>query len=129
MTSHEHRRFAPAKMTPAQSEAYRRLVRKWRDAWRAEMAARQGETDGGRTSRLVQDESPKRANAPPAAKSERQKPERQKPERHQAAKFAAAIARDAFGRFYWNGKQARQLAEAANHNGAAKHAGSGKRRS
>jgi hypothetical protein len=28
------------------------------------------------------------------------------------ANFAAAIARDEFGRFYWNGKLARQLIEA-----------------
>ena len=135
MTSHEHRRFAPAKTTAAQSDAYRRLVREWRDEWRTEMAARHGEADGGRASRPTPGASPKRASMPPAAK-----PENRKPQRPEAAKFAAAIARDAFGRFYWNGKQAMQLAEAVNPkgapkgatkgaaNGATKHAGTVRRR-
>jgi len=37
------------------------------------------------------------------------------------ANFAAAIARDEFGRFYWNGKLARQLIEAMARRPAKNH--------
>jgi len=53
---------------------------KWRDEWQAEMAARQAKVNGGVTE----------GRAPRSAKQ------------NGDAQFAAAIARNAFGRFYWD---------------------------
>lgn len=113
MTSHDHkrRRFASAKgLTPEQAEAIRRLVCGWRDDWRAEIAARNGA-----------------ANAP-AQRRDAKSSRAVKTQQAGAAKFATAIARDEFGRFYWSGKQARQLAQALNRRAGTKQAGAAKRR-
>jgi hypothetical protein len=70
---------------------------RWRDEWRAEVAAaRHGEANRNGFAK------PKSAVL--------RRPAR--PDRSEAAKFATAMARDEFGRFYWNGKLARQLAQA-----------------
>jgi hypothetical protein len=68
---------------------------KWRDEWRAEMESRRGGTNHNGFAK------PKPALSPRPAR----------PERRNRANFATAIARNQFGRFYWSGKLARQLAE------------------
>jgi hypothetical protein len=70
---------------------------RWRDEWRAEAAA------------ALRGEASDNGFAKPKS-TVLQRPAR--PDRSEAAKFATAIARDEFGRFYWNGKLARQLAQA-----------------
>jgi hypothetical protein len=67
-----------------------------RDEWRAEVSAAGGEANNNGFAR------PKSAVL--------QRPARQ--ERSKAANFATAMARDEFGRFYWNSKLAGQLAQA-----------------
>jgi hypothetical protein len=114
VTSHDHkrRRFASAKaLTPEQAAAIRRLVCGWRDDWRAEIAAHNGAAANGSAPRR-EGKSPRPAKTQQAG----------------AAKFATAIARDEFGRFYWSGKQARQLAQALNRKAGTKQAGAAKRR-
>ncbi len=68
-------------------------ARAWRDEWRAEVATRQG---------VSLDREPSQVR--PAL--------RFAPARNNAAQFAAAMARCEFGRFYWNGRLAAQLAGA-----------------
>ena len=91
MTVDQHRgarrRLAESQPLSAQElAAARKLGREWREAWRAEQA---GKANGAA------------ARARPA---ERQVSAGQD--------FAAGIARAEFGRFYWNGKLAEQLAAA-----------------
>jgi hypothetical protein len=92
---HQHRlrgaRAAVSDLTPQHATVRQDLAVIWRDEWRAEVACRGG-------FRFVK---AKLAVSPRAVSQERDK----------TASFATAIARDEFGRFYWNGKLARQLAE------------------
>jgi hypothetical protein len=114
VTSHDHkrRRFASAKgLTPEQVAAIRRLACGWRDNWRAEIAARNGAA----------------TNAP----AQRRDGKSSRPAKTQQAgttRFANAIARDEFGRFYWSGEQAKQLAQALNRKAGRKQPGAAKRR-
>jgi hypothetical protein len=88
MPSHEHRRprRPPERpLTPEQAANIRALARQWRDAWRAEVAAGDRKTNG----HAVALPTPR-----PAKKAG-----------DHAARFAAAVARDAFGRFYWSEQQ------------------------
>jgi hypothetical protein len=106
---HEHMRLRdqrPARaLTPAQPANFIR----WRDEWRAEVAARLSEANDNGFA------EPKSAVLPRPARSGRSN----------AAKFATAITRNEFGRFYWDKKLARQLAQALAA-GAAKKAGTSK---
>lgn len=84
----QRRGRCPARlMSPEEAAVLLGRALEWRDEWRAEVATRQG---------VALDPQP--SDAPPA--------------RNNAARFAAAIARHEFGRFYWNGRLARQLAAA-----------------
>jgi hypothetical protein len=94
-------------LTPEQPANFIR----WRDEWRAEVAAaRHGEANRNGFAK------PKSAVL--------RRPAR--PDRSEAAKFATAMARDEFGRFYWNGKLARQLAQALAAGPPARKAGTSK---
>jgi hypothetical protein len=93
MPSHQHprpRRHPARPLTPAEAAAIRALGLQWRDAWRAEIAAGADAANG-------------HAIGTPA-------PRPRKPAKDGAAQFAAAVARDAFGRFYWNQTQQDALA-------------------
>ena len=68
---------------------------KWRDEWRAEVESHRGGTNHKGFAKPEPTVSPRPA----------------RPKRSNPANFATAIARDQFGRFYWSGKLARQLAE------------------
>jgi hypothetical protein len=110
MPSHEHprsRRHPVRPLTPAEAAAIRALGLQWRDDWRAEIAARNGATSGHAIG----------ASAP--------RP--RKPAKDAAAQFAAAVARDEFGRFYWNQTQQEALANSLR-NGRPKRPGHGPKR-
>jgi hypothetical protein len=101
MSSHEHTRPRRGRLpvrtqAPEQTAALFGLAIEWRDAWRAEVVARNGTAiqNGGAKPNLAVS------------------PWRTTPERTEAAKFATAITRHEFGRFYWNGKLADQLVQA-----------------
>src|SRR5258708_7386914 len=92
MHSHEHlrsRRHPVRPLTPAEA-AVRALGLEWRDGWGAEIAAGADAANGHA------------ADAPA--------PRQRKRAKDTAAQFAAAVARDAFGRFYWNQTQQDALA-------------------
>jgi hypothetical protein len=93
MNYYEHTPFASPVRTLTPEQPANFIT--WRDEWRAEVAARRG---GANHNEFAKPKSA--ASLPPA-----------RPERSKAANFAAAIARNEFGRFYWNGKLARQLAQ------------------
>jgi hypothetical protein len=96
MPFHDHkgsRRRAVRPLTAEQAAAIRALGLQWRDEWRADIAGRAGTANG-------------HAVDTPAPRP----PRPAKRAGHSAAQFAAAIARDAFGRFYWNEKQQEALA-------------------
>lgn len=106
MKIHEHKRsrrdLVPARnLRPEEAAALRKLAMQWREEWRHEVAAGEGQREGNcnrnrnGVGRLAP--TPKKATAK---------------QRTEAAKFAAAMARNEFGRFYWNGKLAGQLASA-----------------
>ena len=87
MQSHEHRRpprrQGPAEpLSPEQSAERHQRALLWREAWRAEVAARVNGVNG-------------HAAPPPAP--------RPKPAAKSSARFASEIARAEFGRFYWKG--------------------------
>jgi len=81
------RRYTRRPLTSEQAAAVRTLGLKWRDEWRAEIAARTGKANG-------------HAIEPPAPRP----PRRTKSAKHAAAQFAIAVARNEFGRFYWSDK-------------------------
>jgi hypothetical protein len=81
------RRDTSRPLTSEQAAAVRALGRKWRDEWRADIAARAGKANGHPTG-------------PPTPTP----PRRTKSAKHAAAQFAIAVARDEFGRFYWSDK-------------------------
>lgn len=95
INEHKRSRDLPARnLSPEQAAALRKRTMQWREEWRAEVSARRGEANGhGRAAR-----GPK---VTPAGKK-----------RATGGQFAAAVARQEFGRFYWNGKLAGQLASA-----------------
>jgi hypothetical protein len=74
-------------LTPEQAAAIRALGLTWRDEWRAEIAAHAGQANG-------------HAIEMPAPRL----PRRTKSAQQAAAQFASAVARNEFGRFYWNDK-------------------------
>jgi hypothetical protein len=89
---HENRRLRRGQtsansLKPEQAGATHSLALEWRDAWRTEAATRD-------------------ANGTAAVK------EPAKARRSDTARFATAIARSEFGRFYWSGALAGQLAKA-----------------
>jgi hypothetical protein len=86
-------RIPARRVSPEEAAALLARAVAWRDNWRAEVAARGGEALGEARA------EPCRAPAPA-------------PARKDAAQFAAAVARREFGRFYWNGRLAEQLASA-----------------
>ena len=107
MPSHEHKRSRrqPVRpLTPAEAAAIRALGLQWRDEWRAEVAAGADAANG-------------HVIGTPA-------PRPRKPAKDGAAQFAAAVARDAFGRFYWNQTQQDALANSLR-NGRPKKSGRG----
>jgi hypothetical protein len=107
MPSHEHprsRRHPVRPLTAAEAAAIRALGLQWRDDWRAEIAAGADAANG-------------HAIGTPA-------PRPHKPTKDGAAQFAAAVARDAFGRFYWNQTQQEALANSLR-NGRTKRPGRG----
>jgi hypothetical protein len=107
MPSHEHprsRRHPVRPLTTAEAAAIRALGLQWRDEWRADFAARNGATNGHAI--------------------DTQAPRPRKPAKDGAAQFAAAVARDAFGRFYWNQTQQEALANSLR-NGRPKRPGRG----
>jgi hypothetical protein len=81
------RRHTVRPLTSEQAAAIRTLGRKWRDEWRADMAARAGKANGHATELPVP-----------------RPPHRTKSAQHAAAQFAIAVARNEFGRFYWSDK-------------------------
>ena len=90
MPSHDNRRShrpTGRPLTPEQAAAVRALALKWRDEWRAEIAAHAGNANGHN------DKVP----APQILR-------RTKSEKAAAAQFAIAVARNEFGRFYWSDK-------------------------
>ena len=104
MKSHEHRRSrreAPVDTRAPEEVALGRAIMlartlRWREEWQAEMAARDGE-DGGKM------------NGHPAVPRVPRRPRRAD---DAAGQFAAAVARNELGKFYWNGQQEEALAEA-----------------
>jgi hypothetical protein len=104
MPPHEHRRSrreapvdtrAPEDMALARAIMLARVL-KWREEWQAEIAARGGQEAG-------------KANGHAATPRMRRMPRRTD---DSANHFAGAVARNEFGRFYWNGQQEEALAEA-----------------
>jgi hypothetical protein len=101
MSSHEHTRsrrgYIPVRIqAPEQAAALLALAIEWRDKWRAEVAARKETASQNGVAKSNSAVSPWRAT----------------PKQTEAAKFATAIARHEFGRFYWNGQLAEQLVQA-----------------
>jgi hypothetical protein len=100
MPFHEHRRLrrtASVDSRPPEETALARAILlarafRWREEWRAEVAARAERTNGHAIEQMV-------------AKTRRRT-------RDPAEQFAAAIARDDFGRFYWTAELDEQLSEA-----------------
>jgi hypothetical protein len=93
MPSNEHprsRRHPVRPLTPAEVAAIRALGLQWRDEWRANVAAGTIAANGHTHGTAA--------------------PRPRKPAKDTAAQFAAAVARDAFGRFYWNQTQQEVLA-------------------
>ena len=82
------------RLTPEQIAALREEALKWRDAWRHELAGERAELNG----RPVLDDTPTRT-----ARSE-----------NQAHRFAAAVTRAEFGRFYWSDDLAAQVSKSLN---------------
>jgi len=101
---HEHRRLrreAPVDTRTPEEIALGRAIMlarvlRWREEWRAEMAARAGE-------------GPRKANGHAA---EPKMPRMAKRADGAAGHFAGAVARNELGRFYWSGQQEEALAEA-----------------
>jgi hypothetical protein len=109
MPPHDNRapRRDPARpLTPEQAAAIRALGLKWRDEWRAEIAARAGKTNELANGHAVEVPAPR----PPG---------RTKSATQAAAHFASAVARNEFGRFYWNDKQ--QVAMQESLKGGGRH--------
>jgi hypothetical protein len=95
MPSHNDRgarRHTARPLTPEQAAAIRALGLKWRDEWRAEIAARAGKTNGHTIK------------VPTALR-------RAKSEKAATAQFAIAVARNEFGQFYWSDKLQGAMAE------------------
>jgi hypothetical protein len=104
MPSHEHRRSrrqAPVDSRPPEEMALARAIGlartlRWREEWRAEIAARAGRKPGKMNGEA----------APPMPRPPR-------PPRPPAdARFAGAVARNELGRFYWSAAQEDALAAA-----------------
>ena len=92
MPSHDNRgaRRHPARpLTPEQAAAIRALGLQWRDAWRAEVAARADKRNELANGHAVEAPAPR-------------PPRRTKSAQQAAAQFASAVARNEFGRFYWS---------------------------
>jgi hypothetical protein len=87
-TRPSHDRVPARRPSQEEATALRRLVIAWRDEWRLDVATRQ--SDGGLAEGRLNTASTKSPK--------------------DSAKFAAAMARQEFGRFYWNGKLAAELA-------------------
>ena len=81
------RRDTSRPLTSEQAAAVRALGLKWRDEWRAEIAARASKANG----HAIELPTPR-------------PPRRMKSAKQAAAQFAIAVARDEFGRFYWSDK-------------------------
>jgi hypothetical protein len=93
INEHRRSRHLPARsLSPEQAAALRKRTMQWREEWRAEVAARRGEANGHG----------------PAAPGQKATPAKK---RANDGRFAAAVARQEFGRFYWNGKLAGHLAK------------------
>jgi hypothetical protein len=101
MPSHEHRRScrqAPVDSRPPQDVALARAIMlarvlRWREEWRAEMAAcagRKTEKVNGHAAKPVMTRASRRSEGT-------------------AAQFAGAVARNELGRFYWSEAQEEAL--------------------
>jgi hypothetical protein len=115
MSSHEYarsrrRHFPVRSLAPKEAAALFGLAIEWRDKWRVEVVARKGMASQNGVAKPNSAVSPWRAT----------------PERTEAAKFATAIARHEFGRFYWNGKLAEHLVQALERRPSGEKAGTSK---
>jgi hypothetical protein len=107
--SHEHRRSrrdAPVDTRAPEEVALGRAIMlartlRWREEWQAEVAARAGQETGK-----------SQAGKPNGHAAIPRVPGRPRRADDTAGQFAAAVARNELGRFYWNGQQEEALVEA-----------------
>jgi hypothetical protein len=99
------KRPTPFRLTPQQTAAAHEEAIEWRDAWRAEQAARR--SNGAPIEPVA---SPVLHKDDKQADNEAEK-RAEKLAKEQAARFAAALARVEFGRFFWNDQLAGQVAK------------------